>query len=168
MRNALHRWGIARRAGIAALCLPPAVLAAQEITLEAPGEVTVGATVEIRWQGGTDQRDFITIVPADAAEGKYESYQYASKNPVRIVAPAIPGDYEVRYLAAASPYVTLARKPLTVTDAVATLAAADSVPAGDELSITWSGPDNPLDFITIVRAGTAEGQYGVYAYTNKG
>jgi Ca-activated chloride channel family protein len=52
--------------------------------------------------------------------------------------------------------------------AVATLEAAASVPAGDEISISWSGPDNPMDFITLVPVGTAEGQYAVYAYTNKG
>ncbi|HSD68584.1 MAG TPA: VWA domain-containing protein [Woeseiaceae bacterium] len=161
MRSALPCW-------IAALYLWPAALAAQEITLEAPDAVTVGTSVEIRWQGGSNPQDFITIVPADAPAGKYEGYQYAAKSPVSLVAPAVPGNYEIRYLAAASPYATLAKRPLTINDTVATLEAAATVPAGDELSISWSGPDNPMDFITLVPVGTAEGQYAVYAYTNQG
>src|SRR5687768_11229192 len=82
---------------------------AQEITLSAPGQAIVGAPIEVGWTGGTNQRDFITIVPPDTKEGTYAAYQYTQQNPVKLVAPANPGTYEVRYLAAASPYATLAR-----------------------------------------------------------
>ena len=168
MHCELRRWVPVRCLGIATMWLLPAALMAQEITLNAPDEVTMGATVEVRWQGGSNAQDFITIVPVDAPESKYEAYQYASKNPVSLVAPPRPGNYEIRYLAAASPYATLKKRPLTVVAAVATLEAAASVPAGDELSVSWSGPDNPMDFITLVPVATPEGQYAVYAYTNKG
>jgi hypothetical protein len=157
-----------RLCGIAALLVLPGLLAAQDVTLTAPDEVTVGAPVEVQWQAAADARDFITIVPADAPEGKYEAYQYAGKNPVSLDAPALPGDYEIRYLGAAAPYPTLAERPLTVIEAQVTLEAAASVPAGDELSVTWSGPGNPRDFITIVPVEMPEGRYAVYAYTNKG
>ncbi|MGH8166106.1 MAG: hypothetical protein ACREQ1_02640, partial [Woeseiaceae bacterium] len=102
------------------------------------------------------------------AEGRYDAYQYTRQNPVTLTVPAMPGKYEVRYLAAASPYPTLARQALEVTDSVANLAAPATVAAGAEFSIEWTGPDNPRDFITIVPAGAAEGQYDAYAYTNKG
>ncbi|MEQ9561615.1 MAG: VWA domain-containing protein, partial [Woeseiaceae bacterium] len=82
--------------------------------------------------------------------------------------PPLPGKYEIRYLAAASPYATLQKRALTVVDVTATLEAADAVAAGDELSVTWTGPDNRQDFITLVPAGTAEGKYAVYTYTSKG
>jgi Ca-activated chloride channel family protein len=148
--------------------LLPVALAAQEITLDAADEVVVGASVEVRWQGGDNARDFITIVPVDTAVGKYEAYQYAGKSPVSLVAPPLPGQYEIRYLAAASPYATLQKRLLTVVDVTATLDAADTIASGDELSVTWTGPDNKQDFITLVPAGTAEGQYAVYTYTSKG
>ena len=150
------------------LCLLSTFAAAQDLTLDAPDQVVVGAVVEINWKGGDNPRDFITIVPADAAAGKYDAYQYANKSPVSIVAPSLPGQYEIRYLAADSPYPTLQKRSLHVVDATATLEAADTVPAGDELSVSWTGPDNRQDFITLVPVGTAEGQYAVYAYTNKG
>lgn len=152
----------------AALLLPVSLAAAQDVTLTAPDRVSVGAPVEVQWQGGANARDFITIVAADSPEGKYEAYEYAGTNPVTLVAPPNPGDYEIRYLGAAAPYPTLAKRALTVDDVTATLEASASVAAGDELSVTWTGPDHPRDFITLVPAGTPEGRYAVYTYTSKG
>ncbi len=136
--------------------------------LEAPGSAVVGAPLDVHWQGGGAARDFITIVAADAPEGSYDVYQYARQSPVTLTVPPTPGAYEIRYLGETAPYPTLARKSLEVIDATATLEAPASVTAGAEISITWEGPDNPRDFITVVPAGTAEGQYDVYSYTSKG
>ncbi|MEX2124750.1 MAG: VWA domain-containing protein [Woeseia sp.] len=141
--------------------------AAGDVTLQVPASATIGAPLEVHWQGGSSPQDFITIVPPGTAEGRYDAYQYARQNPVTLTVPAMPGEYEVRYLGAAS-YPTLARVPLEVIDTVATLAAPATVTAGAEFSIEWSGPDNPRDFITVVAAGTPESQYDAYAYTDKG
>jgi hypothetical protein len=147
--------------------IAPAVQA-QEMTLDAPESAIVGASLEVSWAGEANPADFITIVPADAPEGKYDAYQYAQKNPVGLTVPPTPGRYEVRYLGAAPPHPTVARRPLEVLDAAATIDVPGSVAAGAEFSIAWTGPDHRLDFITIVPAGTAEGRYDVYAYTSKG
>ena len=142
---------------------------AQSRTLTAPASATVGAKVEVAWQGAADARDFITIVPSDAPEGRYLGYEYTRQSPVALKAPPQPGNYEVRYLAAASPYPTLARAPITIVDATATLTAPASVPAGEEFAIQWTGPDNERDFIGLVKADAAEGTYnGPYDYTRKG
>ena len=142
---------------------------AQSRTLTAPASASVGAKVEVAWQGAADARDFITIVPSDAPEGRYLGYEYTRQSPVALKAPPQPGNYEVRYLAAASPYPTLARAPITIVDATATLTAPASVPAGEEFAIQWTGPDNERDFIGLVKADAAEGTYnGPYDYTRKG
>lgn len=142
---------------------------AQGRSISAPASATVGAKVEVAWQGAADARDFITIVPADAPEGRYAGYEYTRQSPVTLTAPPDPGSYEVRYLAAASPYPTLARSPLTLVDATATFTAPVSVPAGEELVFEWTGPDNERDFIGLVKADAAEGTYsGPYDYTRKG
>jgi hypothetical protein len=150
------------------LCTILPVANAQDITVVAPESAIVGAPLEVRWVGEANPRDFITIVPADAPEGKYDGYQYAQKNPVVLTVPATPGSYEVRYLGAASPYPTVTRRPLEVLDVAATIEVPPSVDAGAEFPIAWTGPDHRQDFITIVPAGTAEGTYAVYAYTSKG
>lgn len=142
---------------------------AQDITVTAPTEATVGASIQIEFSGSSNARDFITVVKADAAEGKYDAYQYARKSPVTLLAPAQPGDYELRYLAADSPYPTRWRQSLTVTDSRAELNAPADVDGGAVFDVAWRGPDNPQDFIAIVEAGAPEGKYmSGYQYTNKG
>ena len=56
---------------------------AQSRTLTAPASATVGAKVEVAWQGAADARDFITIVPSDAPEGRYLGYSYTRPAPWR-------------------------------------------------------------------------------------
>lgn len=138
------------------------------LTLDAPPEVGVGAEVVVQWSGGGEARDFITIVADGASGGVYDAYQYARGSPVTLVAPEMPGAYEIRYLGAASPYPTLASLPLTVVDSTATLEAPDSVQSGADIEVAWSGPGNALDFVTLVPAGTPEGTYAGYAYTRRG
>lgn len=141
---------------------------AQDLALSAPEQAGVGASVEVGWRGNSDQQDFITIVPVDANEGTYAAYQYATKNPVKLVAPANPGTYEIRYLAAASPYATLARRSIVINDEQATLTAPESVAAGASFELSWTGPNNAQDFVTLVATGTAEGTYARYVYTSQG
>ena len=160
-------YGMLPAAGICWL-LAAAAWAQSAPTLDAPAEVGVGAEVSVRWSGGGEAREFVTIVPEGVEEGRYDAYQYARRSPVTLIAPEIPGAYEIRYLGAASPYPTLASRPLTVVDSTATLEAPDAVAAGADVEVAWSGPDNRLDFVTLVPAGTPEGEYGGYVYTRRG
>ena len=36
------------------------------------------------------------------------------------------------------------------------------------VTVTWVGPDNPGDYLTVVARGTEDGQYGNYTNTNNG
>jgi hypothetical protein len=42
------------------------------------------------------------------------------------------------------------------------------VAAGGKVAVAWKGPNNDRDFISIVKTGTPERQYGAYEYTSKG
>lgn len=142
---------------------------AQDISVTAPTQAAVGAEVAASFDGPAKPLDFITIVARDAPEGTYDAYQYAKSSPVLLTVPAVPGEYEIRYLDAASPYATRWRQTLTVADSSATLEAPGQVDAGATFEVRWTGPDNKRDFITIVRVGTAEGQYeSGYRYTQQG
>lgn len=162
-------WRILLALMTSTLCLGVAHLHAQELNINAPQKAAVGASMEIGFSGSSNARDFITVVKADAAEGTYGAYQYARKSPVNLLAPTLPGDYELRYLAADSPYPTLWRQTLQVTDVSAELTAPADVDGGTVFEVSWSGPNNPQDFIAIVAAGAAEGTYQTgYQYTQKG
>jgi len=149
------------------------IIATQKVTVGAvsasvtvPAQVAAGAKVSVGWQGPGNPRDYITIVKAGAAEQTWARYEYLSKgNPVPIVAPDAPGEYEVRYLTAQT-NTTLARAPLTVGAVTGTLTGPAQAAAGDWFKVSWKGPDNPRNFITVVAKGAREGEYSSsYAYT---
>ena len=63
---------------------------------------------------------------------------------------------------------TEARRPISVTPFEITLDAPAEVNAGADFEVTWTGPNGPGDYITIVLAGSPEGAYLDYAYTTEG
>lgn len=148
------------------LALAP-FLAAQ--SLDAPAEANAGSEVSISFAGSPGERDFISIVPAATPEGKYKRYKYTKAgNPLKLLAPDKPGPYKVRWLSGESGYPTVASRPITIKPVSARLNAPDSVDAGREISISWEGPNNPKDFITIVEKGTPERKYKKYKYAASG
>lgn len=142
----------------------PAAFAA--VTLEAPPTAAIGAPVAVTIGGSTNPRDFVTIVPQGEREGAYDAYAYVTKPGVfQLTAPARPGDYEIRLLGAASPYPTLARRPLRVAAVTASLEAPAQVSAGAKFQVRWTGPGNPRDYVGI---GDTRRPYISYVYTRVG
>lgn len=137
-------------------------------TLEAPAEVVLGTAVTVQWSGPNNRGDYITIVPAATPDGQYLNYTETEKgSPLAITAPVEPGEAELRYMSAQGRHV-LARRPIKVIAAETGLSASDEVLAGAEFPVTWTGPDNPHDYITVVPAGTPDGQYRSYRETSRG
>lgn len=136
--------------------------------LEAPPTAAAGSELAVTWTGPDNQNDFITVVAPGTAEGKHGKYAYTRNgSPLKIRMPDEPGNYELRYVMGQS-RKTLARLAITIGAVEAKLEAPPSAPAGSDLAVTWTGPDNRGDFITVVATGTAEGKYGRYTYTRNG
>lgn len=141
---------------------------AVDATLSAPARVAAGAKFKVSWTGPNNARDFITIVKAGAAERSYQAYEYTSKgSTLEFTAPDAAGQYELRYLTAGE-YHTLARAAFTVGAVDAALKAPATVAAGAKFQVSWTGPDNPRDFVTLVKAGAAEKSFERYEYTTGG
>jgi Ca-activated chloride channel homolog len=152
-----------------ALASRPIQVVASAYDLDGPDEVTTGAAFEVHWTGPNNPSDYVTIVPAGAPTGSYQSYAYtASGNPVALAAPMEPGRYEVRYTTDQSGHPTFASQLVEVLAAEYGLELASRIVAGAPFEVTWIGPDGPGDYITIVPAGAPEGSYGSYAYTGSG
>ena len=146
----------------------PITVIAADITMEAPDQISAGSAIKVTWTGPDNFNDYITIVPADADEGKYTHYKYTRDgSPSDIRAPAEPGAYELRYVSGGQK-ATFARRPITITDAEVTLEAPETIGAGASIKVTWTGPDNTNDYITVVPVGEKEGKHGAYAYTRNG
>lgn len=141
---------------------------AVEATLEVPEAVPAGSEFEVIWTGPDNVRDFITIVEVGADEGTYTSYAYTRNgSPSTISAPDGLGTYEIRYVLDLSDR-TLASTTIEVTGVSGTLNAPESVPAGAEFEVEWTGPDNTRDFLAIAETGAAGNQYFSYAYSRNG
>lgn len=134
-------------------------------TVDGPASVAAGAKFDVRWTGPGNDRDYVAI---GDAQRPYLDYAYTKAgNPVRLTAPDKAGSYELRYFLGNGDKLIAARN-LTVGSVTASVSAPASVAAGAKFRVKWTGPDNPLDFVTIVKAGAPERQYASYAYTSKG
>lgn len=146
----------------------PLLLESVAARVEGPAQVAAGAKFELRWTGPNNARDYVGIGDADPKGRLYITYAYTrGGSPVSLTAPDKPGPYMLRYYLAEGDTV-LASQPITVAGVTASVSAPAQVAAGKDVSIQWSGPNNPRDFITLVKAGSPDKRYADYAYTAKG
>lgn len=139
-------------------------------TLTFPEEVQAGQWFEVEWTGPDNVGDYVTIVPEGAPEGDWQSYFYtADGSPATLQAPLEPGVYEIRYSTEqVYPNPTLFSMTVTVIMSDYAVMTPSEVMAGSSFDVSWVGPDNAGDYITIVPEGTPEGEWAEYAYTTAG
>jgi Ca-activated chloride channel family protein len=149
-------------------------LSGQGATIEVTPSATApaGSTVTVKWSGPNGRGDYITVVPKGARPSDYRSYQLTSDgrtvaNPVRLVLPAEPGPYEIRYVSG-NPRSVRATVPYEVTAIAATVEGPVSVAPDARFEIGWSGPNNGGDWVTIVAAGAPPRAYGSYVDARTG
>ncbi|RLJ18122.1 hypothetical protein DJ031_12590 [bacterium endosymbiont of Escarpia laminata] len=136
--------------------------------VKAPPSANVASEIEVAWSGPAYRSDYITIAKVGDVAGRYDNYAYTSKGtPAKLWAPAEPGQYEVRYILSRGTQV-LARAPLTVKSVTAQVQPPATANAAARFEVTWQGPDNQGDYITIAKVGDVVGRYDNYAYTRKG
>ncbi|MBV2122355.1 MAG: VWA domain-containing protein [Candidatus Thiodiazotropha sp. (ex Ctena orbiculata)] len=141
-----------------------------EAAVQAPTQIDAGAKFQVTWSGPGNPQDFIALSDpqGDSNARKWINYVYTRKgNPVTLQAPDKPGSYEVHYRTGVK-YYSLAKTTVTVAGTTATLEAPDSVSAGQDFKVIWSGPANRQDFIAISPQDSDIRKYHHYQYTRKG
>ena len=148
--------------------VPMVTTESDEATLKTPAEVGAGSAFQVAWTGPDGKGDYISTAEKGAPKGTYKQYKYTREgSPLELTAWDNPGVYEVRYVSGET-RETLVAAPLTVNEAKASLDSPGEVGAGASFEVTWTGPDNKSDYITIVEKGAAQGKYLNYSYTRKG
>ncbi|SEW27058.1 Ca-activated chloride channel family protein [Aliiroseovarius sediminilitoris] len=155
---------------------PLRVLARRPITvlpvsasLTAPDQVVAGAAVDVEWEGPDNKNDYISVAASDQEPNKYVNYAYANRgNPVSVTMPLDPGTYELRYIAHGKPAKIIATRPVTVVAAQVTIEAQSDAVAGSDVEVTWDGPDNKNDYISVASADQPPNKYVAYVYTQRG
>lgn len=136
--------------------------------LEVPREVSAGAPVEVTWSGPDNDNDYISVAEQGSDDDAYVDYtRTRNGSPLTVRVPDTPGDYEIRYVTAENDEV-LVRAPITVTEVEATLDVPAEIGAGAPIEVTWTGPDNPNDYISIAEQGTDDDAYADYTRTRDG
>jgi len=139
-----------------------------DVTLSAPTECISGTTITVAWTGPNNAGDYVTIVSKATVDGRYGNYTYTSAGAaLKLLVPIEAGDAELRYMTGQGAKV-LARKPIVIVPAKVSLSTPERARATTEIKVTWEGPNNPGDYITVVPAKTPDGQYAEYTYTTKG
>ena len=146
----------------------PITVTEVQATLEAAPAANAGAEVPVNWTGPDTRNDHIIVVPAGASDDTRGTYAYTRNgNPAKMTLPDDAGSFELRYVMGQSRRV-LAKMPIEVLPTSATLDAVPVAPAGGKIDVTWTGPDNRNDHITIGTPGADGRQKVGYSYTRKG
>jgi hypothetical protein len=150
------------------ILMKPITISGANASVSAPASVAAGTPFEVKWTGPNNDRDYIAIGEAAPGGRLYIDYKYSRVgSPLKLAAPEKPGSYEVRYILGAGDAV-IARQAITVGAVTATLAGPAQVAAGAKFKVSWTGPNNPRDYVTMVKAGAAERTFERYVYTDKG
>ncbi|MEM6431494.1 MAG: VWA domain-containing protein [Deinococcota bacterium] len=133
---------------------------------------TAGGNVTVSFEGApTGEGNWITVVPADIPDSDYLDWSYVTgaSGTVDITLPADVMTLEARYhveLPEGGSRVIGRSEVFTSVMPIASLTPPAEVEAGTSFPVTWSGPNNNGDYVTIVPAGAPEGAYTSYFYTS--
>lgn len=142
------------------VALPPA-----EASLEALEDAVITRALSIGWTGPGDEGDYITVVVPGEPEASYINYAYvrnpdgADRGELQVLMPAMPGEYELRYVSPLRNPRTLARAPVSVSDLEASIEAPDSAMAGTSIELIPRGPVSPRHWVGFAPVGSDDGTY---------
>ncbi|SEL52368.1 VWA domain-containing protein [Halomonas daqiaonensis] len=152
----------------AALAAAAIEIAPVTASVTPPESAVVGETAAVAWTGPGYDGDYIAVAELGMEDRRYLTYAYVeSGSPIEIQIPGEPGEYELRYIQRQGAKV-MARAPLIVRGAEATLAAPETATAGTAVAVEWTGPARPGDFLTVALPGAKGGDYENYVYTRNG
>ena len=154
--------------GKIALASTPISIKEAEVSITAPETAEFGSTIKVEWGGPDAQGDYIAIYPAGDDDARYTSYTFTqSGNPLKLLMPAEPGDYEIRYVLNQGKTI-LATTPISITEAEVTISAPETAEMGSTVKVEWNGPDAAGDIIAIYPAGDEDARYTSYTHTSSG
>lgn len=123
------------------------------VALAAPSRVPAGSRVEVLLDGEGHTSDLVVIAPPDAPMTYMGEHARRGRGDrVEVLAPSLPGSYELRYLIDQRRHL-VARQALDVAPLRVSLDAPPSAQAGGPLTVDVIGEANPSDFVVVVPEG---------------
>jgi len=150
--------------------LARAPLTVEEVsaTVKAPSEVGAGSPIEVMWKGPSNPNDYISIAEKGTDDNAYANRTFTGNgSPLTVRVPDTPGAYELRYVMGQSDRV-IARSSVKVTSVSASFDVSDTLMVDTPVEISWEGPANPNDFVSIAEKGTDDNTYVNRTFTGNG
>lgn len=136
-------------------------------TVAVEGPIAVTQSVTVRWTGPADDGDYLAFAEPAQRDGEYITYSAMldkqSGGKASLPAPAKAGTYELRYVNPRRNDAVLARIPVTVGDAEASIEAPESVVTGTRVKIIARGPVSARHWVGFAPVGSPAGTYLAYA-----
>ncbi len=137
-----------------------------EASVDAPESVPAGASFDIIWNGPNNRGDYVGVAEPGANKllkgGAYAYTGNSKDGRASLTAPEESGSYDIIYKTGST---ILARDSLQVTGVSASLEGPKEGSAGSAVTITWQGPDNSGDYITLAKRDGDRIPKTHYAYT---
>lgn len=150
-------------AAAAAPSPPPAEPTPAEPTptalLSAPAAAPQGSRIMVEWDGPRSTYDYIRVF--DAAGEWLAEVAPGDENPVELQLPWLTGDFTLAYVLETEAISEAI--PISLTPAPVSIIAPATAQVGQDVTITWVGPDAFLDNIQLLSDDTGE-RWG-YSYT---
>ncbi|NIX76545.1 vWA domain-containing protein [Microvirga terricola] len=133
-------------------------------TLDAPAKGAAGSEIAVTFNGPNADEDWIGLAKPGSDVNSYEAFAWVmSGAPAKLLLPAEPGAYEIRYISGLDPK-TLATRKIDVTQASASLTAPARATAGSTIEIGFKGSGGGDTFIGVVKKGAAPGAWAAFEY----
>ncbi len=146
----------------------PITVLAVTASIDGPDTAMAGSVVDVGWDGPGYSDDYLTVATADAAPKSYENWGALEGEQVALVMPDTAGNYELRYILPEGNGNILAAQPITILPAEATLTAPAQVVRGSQITVEWTGPDGPRDYLSLAVPDAEDTKYEDYIYTRAG
>lgn len=137
--------------------LPPA-----SASLSAPAQATVASWIEVVWQGPGDEGDYIALYQGDREAGY--AWLEAGTQTVRLRTATAAGPFELRYVSPRRAEPVLARQPIALVEAIATIEAPAQAMAGSSVVFRARGPGNAGHWVGFAPSGSAAEAHLAYAW----
>ncbi|PJI91557.1 Ca-activated chloride channel family protein [Yoonia maricola] len=136
----------------------------------APTSAPAGGTIQVGWAGPALEGDYVGIGKPDATgSAQWDNFFYvADGNPNDLLMPTEPGDYLIRYFIGGDRAI-IAETPISLTPVIATIDAPAEAIAGNDITVSWTGPAYDGDYIGIGAVdATGSAQWDNFFYLDEG
>lgn len=137
---------------------------AAEVSIVKLDAQIAGAEIPVKWSGPANKGDYLAVAELNAEAKDYLSYQYVKPgNDAKLRLPARAGTFQIRYISGQNKEIWASSLVETQMPVVSLKTPNESV-VGTALEITWEGPANRSDHISIAEPGSEGNEYLSYRY----